>query len=399
MTIDTKAFSHFLEQVASEIDIPPGKYQQAVERYQGVGRWLEEGIYPECTGDLSIYPQGSFRLGTVVKPIRDGVETSYDIDLVCELPLQKSGTTPQSVKAMVGSRLRENRTYAKLMDHEGRRCWTLEYAEQEGVGFHIDVLPAIPNPRGLLDTAIAITDKYENGYSWSASNPRGFGEWFDRKNQAAFALAVTEQKQRIQRNASLIFASVDEVPDRLVRTPLQRAIQLMKRHRDLHFNNRTSNGYAPISIIITTLAAHLYENELDVYSTLSGIVNKVQAHAALIEGRSIDHSLATRGLIQRRPDGTWYIGNPVNSDENFADRWHEDNHARARAFFQWAEALQRDVLHALSMEDSRVLNEHLSRTLGASAVTKHLGLIAPPLQPQDVPRIHIAEPAKPWRDW
>lgn len=399
MTIDTKTFSHFLEQVASEIDIPPGKYQQAVERYQGVGRWLEEGTYPECTGDLSIYPQGSFRLGTVVKPIRDGVEASYDIDLVCELPLQKSRTTPQSVKSMVGSRLRENGTYAKLLDPEGRRCWTLEYAEQEGVGFHMDVLPAIPDPRGLLDTAIAITDKSESNYSWSASNPRGYGEWFDGKNQAAFSLAVTEQKQRIQRNESLIFASVDEVPDQLVRTPLQRAIQLMKRHRDLHFNDHASNGYAPISIIITTLAAHLYENELDVYSALSGIVNKLRAHAALVEGRSIDHSLATRGLIQRRTDGTWYIGNPVGPDENFADRWHEDNHARARAFFQWAEALQQDVLHVLNMEDPRVLKEHLSRTLGASAVTKHLGLIAPPSQPQDVPRIHIAEPAKPWRDW
>ena len=34
-------------------------------------------------------------------------------------------------------------------------------------------------------------------------------------------------------------ASVDDVPDQLVRTPLQRSIQIMKRHRDVMFNGGT----------------------------------------------------------------------------------------------------------------------------------------------------------------
>ena len=159
MTTDIRKYSEFLEQVASEIDIPPGKYQDAVNRYQGVGRWLEEGNYQDCTGEISIYPQGSFRLGTVVRPIRDGIEACYDIDLVCEMPLHKDRTTPQAVKSMVGDRLREHGTYKKLLDPEGRRCWTLEYAEEDGVGFHLDVLPAVPDRHGLLDTSIAITNK------------------------------------------------------------------------------------------------------------------------------------------------------------------------------------------------------------------------------------------------
>ena len=74
------------------------------------------------------------------------------------------------------------------------------------------------------------------------------------------------------------------------------------------------------------------------YTALSGIISKLQGHALLVEGKAIEYTLATMGLIQRRPDGTWYIGNPVNPDENFADRWHEDNNARARAFFAWVEA-------------------------------------------------------------
>ncbi|MBI3919584.1 MAG: nucleotidyltransferase [Betaproteobacteria bacterium] len=398
MTIDIRKYSEFLEQTASEIDIPPGKYQDAVDRYQAVGRWLEEGTYSGSSGELIIYPQGSFRLGTVVRPIRGGIEASYDIDLVCELPLQKDRTTPQSVKLMVGDRLREHGTYRELLDPEGRRCWTLEYTEQDGVGFHLDVLPAILDGRGLLDTAIAITDKKGESYFWSASNPRGYGVWFDGKNAAAFARTAFEQKENIQRRASLIYSSIDKVPDQLVRTPLQRAIQLMKRHRDLRFNHHERIECAPISIIITTLAAHLYGNEPDVYSALSGIVGKLRAHAALVESGAIERSLATIGLIRRKPDGTWYIGNPVNPGENFADRWHEDNHARARAFFSWVDALQKDLLNILGETTPRLLKEHLSKALGATVVTKNFDVLIPPVSAIDAPRIHITNAAKPWRD-
>jgi hypothetical protein len=398
MTVDKDKYSKFLEKVAEDIDIPPGKYKDAVDRYESVGRWLEDGEYPECSGDLSIYPQGSFRLGTVVRPIRDGLEASYDIDLVCELPLRKQRTDPQSVKVMVGNRLREYGTYKKLLDDEGKRCWTLEYAEQDGVGFHLDVLPAVPDPRGLIDTSIAITNKKGSTYIWSASNPKGYGLWFDGKNVLAFEQAIFEQKRLIQRRAPDVYASIDNVPDQLVRTPLQRAIQLMKRHRDLRFNHHERIEYAPISIIITTLSAYLYGNETDIYSALSGIVGKLHAHAALVEGKAIDRTVASMGLIQRTSDGKWYIGNPVNPDENFADHWHEDNHARARAFFFWVAALQKDLVNILSETDRRLLKEHLCSALGAAAVSKYMDVIVPPeAVVRSSPRIHITGAAKPWR--
>ncbi|MGH8250085.1 MAG: nucleotidyltransferase domain-containing protein [Steroidobacteraceae bacterium] len=399
MTIDIRKYSAFLEQVASEIDIPPSKYQDAVDRYEAVGHWLEGGVYPGCRGEPCVCVQGSFRLGTVTRPIRDGIEACYDIDLVCELPLDKGQTTPQAVKSMVGVRLREHGTYKQLLEPEGRRCWTLEYAEQDGVGFHLDVLPAIPDDRKLSDTAIAITNMQDGAYFWSGSNPRGYGIWFDGKNATAFSRAVFEQKLSIQRRATLVYASVDKVPDQLVRTPLQRSIQLMKRHRDLRFNDQDRIAYAPISVIITTLAAHLYGNEPDVYSALSGIIGKLHGHAALVENKAIDRALATMGLIQRRPDGTWYIGNPSNPKENFADRWHEDNHARARAFFAWVDALQNDLLNILGETNPQLLKEHLSRVLGAGVVAKTFDALVPPTATIDAPpRIHITGAAKPWRE-
>ena len=77
MAIDAGKYSRFLENVAEAIDIAPSKYQDAVDRYQAVGHWLEGGEYPGSLDDPSIYPQGSFRLGTVVRPIRGGVEAEY----------------------------------------------------------------------------------------------------------------------------------------------------------------------------------------------------------------------------------------------------------------------------------------------------------------------------------
>jgi hypothetical protein len=314
------------------------------------------------------------------------------------MPLIKRLTTPQAVKHMVGRRLREHETYRELLDAGGRRCWTLEYAEQDGVGFHLDVLPAVPDGNGLRSTALAITHKGDADYSWSASDPRGYGDWFENQNAEAFARVIAEQKRTIQRRASLVFASIDDVPDRLVRTPLQRSIQLMKRNRDLHFNRPETIGYAPISIIITTLAAHLYTGEPDTYTALSGIVGRLQGHAALVEGRAIELSLASMGLIRRLQDGTWYIGNPVNPAENFADRWHEDDHARARAFFSWANALQRELLSSQTSTNPRLLKENLTRLLGTAAVVKHFDVLIPSARAvEQPPRIHITKPAKPWR--
>ena len=398
MTVDRQNYSKFLDKVAEEVDISPSKYQDAVDRYQSVGRWLEEGEYPNCSGELSIYPQGSFRLGTVIRPIRGGVEASYDIDLVCELPIEKDQTDPQSIKMMIGDRLLEHGTYRKLLDEEGKRCWTLEYAEQDGVGFHLDVLPAVPDPKRLQDTSIAITDKQEGAYTWSASNPKGYGQWFDNKNQLAFVKVFRSQKSSIQARAPDIYARVDDVPDRLIRTPLQRSVQLMKHHRDVRFNDVKYNKYAPISIIITTLAAHCYQNEMDTYSALAGIITKLQAHAVLMHNGTVDRSIVPVNLIQRTPDGGWYIGNPVNPEENFADRWHEDNHARAKAFFSWVSALYDDFVNILTESRTDVLAKHFSTMLGTAAVSNHLGLIMPAKATLlDPPRIHISGAAKPWR--
>lgn len=397
MTIERNGYASFLEKVAESIDISPSKYLQAVERFTAVEQWLEEGSYQGSRGVPSIYPQGSFRLGTVVRPIRGGKETDYDIDLVCELQIAKDHTKPESVKEMVGNRLCEHEGYRKMLDDEGKRCWTLVYAEQDDIGFHLDVLPSVPDQKNSSDTSIAITHRHGTIYSWSASNPIGYGNWFDEKNKEATVKVLTEQKRSIRDREPAVFASVEDVPDQLIRTPLQRAIQVMKRHRDVKFNQEKKVDHAPISIIITTLAAHLYRGELDVYSALYAIITKLHGHAGLVENAHVEQALSSLNLIQRTSDGKWYIGNPVNREENFADRWHEDNHARARAFFWWVGKLREDLVEILQENRLETAKTRLSSTLGASVVSGHLSLISISEAMASPTRVHIPSAARPWR--
>ena len=103
-----------------------------------------------------------------------------------------------------------------------------------------------------------------------------------------------------------------------------------------------------------------------------------------------------RKLIQRMPDGTWYIGNPVNHEENFADRWHEDNHARAAAFFQWVAKLKEDLVDILGGSPPNP-ERILSAALSIPATSSRLALIAPEAPAIHVPRVQVSEGPKPWR--
>lgn len=368
-----------LSRIAESLDISATDYERAVRSYQAVGSCLEDGFgagaYPGCDGTPKIYPQGSIRLGTVVKPLREDSEAAYDLDLVCELQYSNIDLSPgnaKTVKYLVGNQLKSNGIYRAKLEPEGKRCWTLEYAETSGVGFHIDVLPCIPqmlNRRtidtvhpgyvsptsAVVSTGIHITDKDEETppqYSWSSGNPIGYAEWFRARN-TTFNLFAPHQKQMILKSGvgsaggTDTYRSLQEVPNELVRTPLQRSIQILKRHRDVRFKNNAC--LKPISMIITTLCAQLYSGEDELLGALRNIVTKLSYYAPLVGNRyaQLDKSVAHLGLIQRTTDGKWHIPNPVDPQENFADRWHEEENgvkdARARAFFQWVGWVKQDI--------------------------------------------------------
>lgn len=362
-----------LEEIAKSLDISPSDYERAKKAVSGVSACLENGhpdYYPGSPSKPKICLQGSMRLGTVIRPLRDGAEGDFDVDLVVELSATKGATNPKSIKYQIGKRLKDDGTYGPMLDEEGGRCWTLNYAEQNKVGFHMDVLPCVHEQNQLITsmaqdlqaqgmnpgwalTAISITDHDKDTaiYSWKASNPNGYAEWFSGRNQTAFVKLKSAEKHRIllESSADGIYRSEDQVPDELVRTPLQRTIQILKRHRDIRFSTKEERKIKPISMIITTLTAQIYAGEQTVEQVLRKVVDRLSAYGVLQENRSATLSgiREEEMEIRRLPDGTWKIPNPVNRHENFADKWHLDDDARAKAFFRWISWLKQDILQLI----------------------------------------------------
>ena len=91
-------------------------------------------MHPVKNGGIT---QGSFRLGTAIKPLNESED--YDVDSVCEFKsLGKTKLSQEQVKAKLGV---EVKAYAKAQGmtnpvDEGRRCWKLQYAD--GAQFHLD---------------------------------------------------------------------------------------------------------------------------------------------------------------------------------------------------------------------------------------------------------------------
>ena len=135
-------FDKLLIKTASALDIPDHVYEDATLKYENVGDWLGAADSELLRYTPEIYVQGSFRLGTVVRPINE--EDEYDIDLVCHLDINKEQTTQKDFKEMIGVRLKKCADLARILK-SSRRCWTLEYTPQNQMPrFHMDVLPAIP---------------------------------------------------------------------------------------------------------------------------------------------------------------------------------------------------------------------------------------------------------------
>jgi hypothetical protein len=346
LSASEQVVSRFLEELAKELDISPSKHKQAVERYQAVGSWLGASNSPLLVYRPEVYPQGSFRLGTVVRPVRDGLEADYDIDLVCQLHRSKVVGHERDVKHSVGDRLKANSMYHDMLDKEGSRCWTLNYSEEDGVGFHMDCLPCVPDqgrvtrnqiimnvPWEYAQYAVGITHKQDGGYEWLSSNPRGYARWFDNINRQAFLRVASKEKKLLFERAKGVYASVEEIPDTLVRTPLQRTIQILKRYRDWRFTGHPMEKDKPISIILTTLAAKSFGGDSDVYGTLLALFQQIENYPV--------------SQIIRKVEGQWYVGNPVDPEENFADRWNDPESNCAEAFFQWVKWVKESIADAV----------------------------------------------------
>jgi len=246
MKTQINSTSDLLDFIVEKLDIPKSLYEKAAARHRSLGEWLCRDSSTVKDFDPDVRPQGSFRYGTVNRPLDEDEE--YDLDNVCVLKgLSKSNLTQRQLKELYGE---EIRAYAsgngmRKPVEECKRCWRLHYADE--VNFHLDTLPCVPEEQSVIDRitqfgtseelarrCVAITDRRHPEYdeisqNWPSSNPRGFAAWFESRCELARAVLTENMEAR---------ATVEDVPPYEWKTPLQRSIQILKRHRDVMFKGK-----------------------------------------------------------------------------------------------------------------------------------------------------------------
>ncbi len=315
--------SEILGHMTDDLDVPQPLHDAAEREYNHLGEWLNWDNLGRRLGKSDVYPQGSLRLGTVVKPVTPNGE--FDFDIVYVRNLQKQSVTQEELKTSAKEQLgryvkcRNERDGSNIELVEKGRCITLNYPNQ----FHMDVLPAIPDPDGHSNSKICcgesllISDREIR--LWLPTNPKAYANWFtERTKIGATKMAAFAAREGVE---------VEPIRPPHVPTPLQRSVQLLKRHRDAWYATQRKGGLAeenrPISIIITTLAALVYEPAGTLLETVQRILGNMQS-----------------GIEER--EGVLWVANPVVPAENFAEKW-QDNPERAKAFRDWLNTASEDI--------------------------------------------------------
>lgn len=270
-----------LDKMAEEVQLDDSRYDRMKSTYEAVKKWIDDDEKFFKPYSYEVYPHGSVRILTTVKPI---AKDEFDLDIAIHL---RSDTphNPSRIYAELKRRLEENEKYKQIRELK-KRCIRLNYSGD----YHMDILPGIQE--NMYDkNKLKVPDR-ELG-DWVSSNPRGYAEWFINKANLVKE-SILEKAMRAEKIPADNFQH---------KKPLQRAVQLIKRYRDMYFQK--DDTYKTSSIILTTIAGQFYQGEESIFDTIDNIITTIHSKV-------------------NQPLGRLKIFNPVNASEDFTDKWDRE---------------------------------------------------------------------------
>lgn len=331
-----------LDEICRDLELTETQYEAARTSYEAVSAWLSDSDDPFLQY-LDVYAHGSAGLGTTVKPL--GRE-DFDVDLICLVYGFSAQRDPAELKRIIGKRLRENARYASMLE-EKKRCWRLNYARE----FHLDIAPTVLNP-ACQNGGILVPDKKLR--EWKPTNPKGYKALFEKR------ASLRPKLRMLKTFAAEDRANIEPFPAQSsAKGILRQTVQLLKRHRDIAFFD-VEEEIAPISIIITTLAARSYEHCVLNYifdTELDVLVDTI---------RMMPHFIEKPFVNGRR---LYVVPNETTNGENFADRWNSEPQ-RVKAFYDWHESALADFESLRSLEGIDLLTRGLEKSLGEKVVRR-----------------------------
>ena len=260
MTKNNQDFKEFLR---DEVNLNQSRLDRLNTSVRAVNSYLKEHL----TGYQKMERQGSYALGTLIKPVDDNDEYDADIQIVMN-PNPK--WQAKDYVNEVHRTLKQNQNYADKLRLK-TRCVTIDYADD----FHLDVVPRVTSG-GRHHVCNRTDNRFEE------TDGTGYRDWFNEQN-------------------------------RITGGNLKRVVRLLKYLRD-HKNNYTAK-----SILLTTLAGNtikLSDEGTEAVSTVSDTLVTVLAR--------MDDYLQQHLYMPE-------IRNPVLPTETFNRHWDQRKYANFRA--------------------------------------------------------------------
>ena len=197
MTKNNQDFQDFLR---DEVNLNQSRLDRLNTGVRAVDGYLKDHL----TGYQKMERQGSYALGTLIKPVDDNDE--YDADIQVVMNPNPKWQAKDYINE-VHRTLKQNQNYADKLRLK-TRCVTIDYAGD----FHLDVVPRVTSG-GKHYVCNRVKNRFE------ATDGNGYRDWFNEKN-------------------------------RITVGNLKRVVRILKYMRD-HKNNYTAK-----SILLTTLAGN-----------------------------------------------------------------------------------------------------------------------------------------------
>ena len=240
--------------------------QSRLDRLETAVGAVNDYLKGNLTGYQNMERQGSYALGTLIKPVDDNDEYDADIQIVMN-PNPKWKAKDYVLE--VNRTLAKNKTYADKLRLK-TRCVTIDYAGD----FHLDVVPRVTKG-GKHYVCNRIENKFEE------TDGNGYREWFNEKN-------------------------------RITGGNLKRVVRLLKYLRD-HKNSFTAK-----SILLTTLAGNTIKASDEGTAAVSTVADTLETILSRMDS-----------YLEQHPNMPT-IKNPVLPTEDFNRHWDQRRYANFR---------------------------------------------------------------------
>ena len=257
-----KNIQQFAEFLRNEVNLNQSRLDRLETSVGAVNDYLKDNL----PGYQTMDKQGSYALGTLIKPVDDNDE--YDADIQIVMNPNPKWEAKDYVHA-INKTLAGNKNYVDKLRLK-TRCVTVDYAGD----FHLDTVPRVTSG-GKHYVCNRVDNKFEE------TDGTGYRDWFNEKN-------------------------------RITGGHLKRVVRLLKHLRD------HQNSFIAKSILLTTLAGNTIKASDKGTAAVSTVTDTLETVLSRMSN-----------YLQQHPNMP-EIKNPVLPTENFNRHWDQRKYSNFR---------------------------------------------------------------------